>query len=84
MTNGPRNHERKVEEELTEIRRNTDPSWSRLLGQSMLRGAGFIIGTILSIAIIGWLLSNLGVIPGIGDIANTLQQILEAQTGYHN
>lgn len=63
--------------ELARIRRNTSFSWGRAIGYSLLKGAMFVIGSLLAIALAGWVLSLLGVIPGIGDVANHLYHLLQ-------
>ena len=71
-----------IENELKGIRKAVDKSWVRLLLHGMVHGGGFVVGTVLAIAFAGWILSLFGVIPGFGDIAKTLKDILEARSGF--
>lgn len=62
---------REIKRELKNIESNTSAKWWLLHG--MLYGAGWIIGSLLAILIIGWALSFLGVIPGLARIEVDLQ-----------
>jgi|GEM_PF-2892382 hypothetical protein len=57
---------RRIRRELRNIESNTSAKWWILHG--MLYGAGWILGSLLAILILGWLLSLLGVIPGLNKI----------------
>jgi hypothetical protein len=61
---------------LREIRDSIRPRWTRYLYVGLLQGFGFVVGTILTAALLGWALAVFGVIPGFGDIAHRLQDIL--------
>jgi hypothetical protein len=65
-----------VEDLLGEIRENTSNPWWRMLLNGALYGAGAVIGTVLTIVLLGWLLSVFGVIPGFGELAAQLQSAL--------
>jgi len=75
-----RTYLKRIEHELTDIRKGVKPSWKRLLLEGLLRAAGLVAGTVLTIALLGWLLTILGVIPGLEEVADWLNQILEART----
>jgi uncharacterized membrane protein YczE len=69
----------KVEQVLEDIRANTSlPLW-RVALNGILYGGGIAVGTVLAIALLGWLLSIFGIIPGFGEIAVKLQEILNAK-----
>lgn len=72
---------RRMEERLRAIERNTASAWPALLWQGLLRGGRFTLGTLLVLALLGWVLSLLGIIPGLGDIARYLRHILQARSG---
>lgn len=67
-----------VEHTLEDIRANTAPAWWRTIIHGALYGTGVVLGTILTIAALGWLLSLFGVIPGLGEIVTQLRQIMNA------
>jgi hypothetical protein len=67
---------RKVEKQLEKISENTGTTWWRPLFNGALQGAGIVIGTILTVALLGWVLSIFGIIPGFGELATQLQQIM--------
>ncbi len=68
-------HLRNIEKELEEIRdRTTNPRRSFLIG--IVQGAGAILGSICAIALIGWVLSLLGIIPGFSDLAEYLRSLV--------
>jgi hypothetical protein len=68
-----------VTEILDEIRDNTHPSWKKSLFQGLIYGAGVVIGSIVGIALLGWLLATFGVIPGFNVISDRLLQILQSK-----
>lgn len=68
-----------VAEILDEIRENTHPSWKKSLMQGLIYGAGVVIGSIIGIALLGWLLAAFGVIPGASIISDRLLQILQTK-----
>lgn len=70
---------RRVEHTLEEIRSNTHLPWWRAAINGLLYGSGAVVGTVAAIAILGWLLSLFGIIPGFGDIAQRLQEIMNAK-----
>lgn len=68
--------EKKLEEinkNLVEIKKRTGGSW-RALWHGMLRGAGTVIGVVLILAIIGWFLNAIGVIPAFREQAKNWEQ----------
>jgi len=69
-----------IEAELKSINKAVSETWKKMFFRGLFRGGGFVIGTALSIAIAGWVLSALGIIPLFGDIANELQTILRQST----
>jgi hypothetical protein len=69
-------HLERIETELEEIKERTnDPKRSLLNG--MLSGAGAIVGSILALVLLGFALSLLGFIPGLGEITNYLHTIVD-------
>lgn len=71
-----------IEDYLKSIKKEVTWPWWRILFQGFLRGAGLIIGTVLTIALLGWILNIFGFVPGIGDLAQNLRSILESRTNY--
>jgi hypothetical protein len=67
----------KIEDELSHMRRIT--SMPRALLHGTIYGAGYVLGTVLIIVIIGWILNIAGVIPalsrGIGEFRSVLENI---------
>jgi hypothetical protein len=57
---------RRIRKELRSIESNTSAKWWIVHG--MLYGAGWILGSLIAILLLGWLLSFLGVIPGLNKI----------------
>lgn len=68
-----------VEEVLEDIRDNTQLPWWRVILNGFLHGTGIVIGTTLGIAALGWILSIFGIIPGVGEIAAYLQNIVQSR-----
>jgi hypothetical protein len=70
---------KRVEETLEKIRVNTSLPWWRSAFSGLISGAGAVVGSVLAIAILGWLLSLFGIIPGLGAIALKLQSIINSK-----
>ena len=69
-------HLARIEEELEEIKdRTANPKRSFING--IWQGAGAIVGSIAAILLLGWGLGILGLVPGIGDIANSLHSMVD-------
>ncbi len=65
-----------IQEELEEIRdRTANPRRSFVNG--MLQGAGALVGGMLAIILFGWILSIMGFIPGLSDLASYLNSVAE-------
>jgi hypothetical protein len=62
---------RKIERELKNIEGNTSPKTWFLHG--VLYGAGWIVGSLVAIVLIGWVLSLLGIIPGLNHLVSDFQ-----------
>jgi hypothetical protein len=58
-----------VEHILEEIKDNTSVTWWRWIVSGFLYGAGWVMGTVLAFAALGWILSIFGIIPGFDQIA---------------
>jgi hypothetical protein len=64
-----------IKEELGEIR-DRSSGWRPFL-YGLLQGVGWIVGTLIAVALIGWMLSISGLVPGLGHIAQNLENILD-------
>ncbi len=69
-------HLEQIEQELGEIKERT-PTPSRSFTNGLLQGAGALIGGIFALALLGWLLSLFGVIPGFVDISHYIQNSVD-------
>jgi len=66
---------KQIKRELEEIKERTgNPRRSFVSG--IFYGAGAFIGGILAVTLIGWLLSFLGIIPGLGELVTYLQDLI--------
>ena len=66
----------RIETELEEIKdRTANPKRSFING--IWQGAGAIVGSIAAIILLGWGLSLLGLVPGVGEIANSLHSMVD-------
>jgi hypothetical protein len=69
-------HLAKIEAELEEIKdRTADPK--RSLFNGILSGAGAILGSIAALIILGWILSLLGIFPGLNSVSAYLHGIVD-------
>ncbi len=69
-------HLARIETELEEIKDRTANS-KRSFINGMWQGAGAIVGSIAAIILLGWGLSLLGLVPGVGEIANSLHSLVD-------
>lgn len=65
-----------AEELLREIRDGVRPGLRRYLYIGLLEGVGLVVGTLVTVALLGWVLSLFGFIPGLGELAHRMQDIL--------
>ena len=65
-------HLTRIEADLEEIRRRT-PSPRHALVNGLFQGAGALVGGVVALALLGWVLSFFGIIPGVGTITKSLQ-----------
>lgn len=69
-------HIKKIEHELGEIKSRT-PGPKTAFTNGILQGMGAVVGSIAAVALLGWLLSIFGVIPGLDKLAEYLSTILK-------
>lgn len=77
MNNEQRKEVRRVERLLGDIRENTKVHWIKSLMSGMLYGVGVVVGTVVAVALLGWVLSLFDVIPGLGEITYKIQTALQ-------
>ncbi|HVX90700.1 MAG TPA: hypothetical protein VHC20_03615 [Candidatus Paceibacterota bacterium] len=65
-------HLTRIEADLEEIKRRT-PSPRHAIINGLFQGAGALVGGVVALVMLGWLLSLLGIIPGLGHIVEALQ-----------
>lgn len=66
-----------IEGELEDIKgRMTTPK--RALINGILQGMGAVLGSFAAVALLGWLLSLLGIIPGFGELGAYLERLMSA------
>ncbi len=68
-------HLENIEDELEAIGDRTS-SWRAFLN-GVLHGAGIIAGTLLGLAVLGWLLSIFGVVPGLDEFKSYVEELRE-------
>jgi hypothetical protein len=68
-------HLEHIEEELEQINKRISPQRPPF-AYGLFQGAGALVGGILMLAILGWVLSLFGVIPGLAAIAAYFQNIV--------
>lgn len=70
----------RIEKLLISINERSGGTWYSFW-TSIVKGIGIVIGTLLAVALLGWVLSFLGFIPGLGSIAAHLHAIYGSQYG---
>ena len=66
-----------VNKNLYEINRKTGSSLWRSFVSGTLSGLGSVIGVAIALAIIGWILNTVGIIPAFREQVHNLQQSLD-------
>lgn len=70
---------RQIKRELVEIKdRTANPR--RMFINGVLYGAGAFVGGIIAVALVGWVLSFLGVIPGLHVLTDYLQTLVRMES----
>lgn len=70
---------KQIKRELEEIKdRTANPK--RMFMNGILYGAGAFLGGVIALSLAGWLLSFLGVIPGLDVIADYLQSVVRMKS----
>lgn len=67
-----------LEKKLDAINDALKPSRWKMFVQGIYRAIGYLIGLVLIIAIFGWVLNRLGVVPFLKDISIQLKGILDS------
>jgi len=65
-----------MEASLKVIEKSLKPSVGRMILEGMVRGVGYLFGLIIAIAIIGWILNVMGVIPFLNTFSQDMKEIL--------
>ena len=65
----------RIERQIDEIKKRTGNPVRAFVG-GLLAGAGWIVGLIIAVGLLGWALSIMGFIPGLSEIAAYLQGIV--------
>lgn len=71
---------KQIKRELEEIKdRTANPR--RMFFNGIMYGAGAFVGGIVAVALLGWLLSFLGIIPGLSHMVEYMQGLVESIPG---
>jgi len=65
-----------IERTLKEIHKVIKPTRWQLFVQGFWRAIGYLIGLVLAVAIIGWLLNIIGLIPFMTEFSENLKDVL--------
>ena len=66
-----------IESTLKEIYKIMKPSRWQMLVEGLWRGVGYLIGVLLAVAILGWVLNVIGVIPFLSDFSSDMKEVLK-------
>lgn len=69
-------HLETIERELTDLRKGSNSLWSTL-ARGAIYGAGYIVGAVLIIIIVGWILNIIGIIPALNDQVDEFRSALQ-------
>ena len=67
---------REIKKELSEIKDRTGNP-RRMFLNGILYGAGALLGGIVAVALVGWLLAVLGIVPGFGELTDYLHSLID-------
>ncbi len=70
-------HLESIERKLNSIKSRT-PSSKRSFKNGIFQGMGAVIGSIIAVALIGLLLSFLGIVPGLDHLAVYIQNVMDS------
>lgn len=65
-----------IESTLEDIHKILKPTRWQMFVQGLWRAVGYLVGLILAIAIIGWILNVIGLIPFLSEFSNNMKEIL--------
>jgi hypothetical protein len=65
-----------IESTLQNIQQILKPTRWQMFVQGLWRAVGYLVGLILAIAIIGWILNIIGLIPFFSDFSENMKEIL--------
>jgi hypothetical protein len=71
-----KNNLKKIENELSHMDKASSGIW-RTLWRGCVYGAGYVIGTIIIIVVVGWILNIIGVIPALNNQVAEFRAALE-------
>lgn len=74
-------HLANIEEGVAELA-DKIPGPRRSFLNGVLQGMGAVIGSLLAVALLGWFLSAIGIIPGMGVIADHVQEWMRQAKTY--
>lgn len=72
-----------IETELKAIKKAQMPPLGLQFIRGIIYGFGYVVGAIIIIAIIGWILNQIGVIPAFAHFVGTLQHYLSTNPSFH-
>ena len=70
-------HLEKIEQELGEIKERTGGRWNSLRN-GLWQGMGAVVGSVFGVILIGAFLTLFGIIPGLGELREILQNAFDA------
>ena len=65
-----------MQKSLHNIEKSLNPSRWNMLVQGLWRGVGYLIGLVIAVALLGWMLNAIGVIPFLNTFSQDMKEIL--------
>lgn len=66
-----------IQNSLNRIDKGINPSRWNLVIQGLWRGVGYLVGLVITVALLGWMLNLIGVIPFLTDFSQDMKSILD-------
>lgn len=67
---------KEIEEEVSELKESA-PTPKKAFLMGIMQGMGVVLGSIFAVTLLGWVLSLLGFIPGLTDVAVYLSELAD-------
>lgn len=65
-----------MQKSLSNIEKSLKPTRWHMLIEGLWRGVGYLFGLIIAVALVGWILNIMGVIPFLNNLSQDLKEVV--------